>query len=121
LRGRFTGVVGVGKNDHVARVLRQIESAEAGRRKRRPGGISCRNHRRKARLNALANHEQVARSGEPHRSTPARPQHHLLRGDGRFADAVASKEGAMDGDGCSVHSLCHERDHRWPVIAGRML
>ncbi len=27
----------------------------------------------------------------------------------------------MDGDSRSVHSLCHERDHRWPVIAGRML
>ena len=105
LRRRFAGVVGVRQYHHVAHVLGEIESTEARRRKSCPGGMSCRDHRRKACLNALANQEQIARPAEPHRSTPARPQHHLLRVDGCLADAVASKESAMNGDRRFVHAL----------------
>ena len=116
-RRRFAGVVAIGEHDHVAHIARQIESAQSGSRKRRPGRISGRLHGGEAGFDALADHQHIAGRGEPHGAAAAWTEHHLLRIDRRLAPPITGKEGAMDGKRRLVSAACHKRHHRRPDAA----
>ena len=99
----------------------QIEGAQPGGRERRPGRMAGRQHGGEAGLDAFADHQHVAGLGEPHGAATARAEHHLLRIDRRLAGAVAGEEGAVDRQRRAVGAARHQRDHRRPDAARRML
>ena len=81
-RRRLAGFVAIGEHDHVADVVRQIESPKPRCRKRRPCRVAGRLHGGEAGLDALADHQHVAGSAQAARhrrgmdrasSSPARP------------------------------------------------
>ena len=61
--------------------------------------MAARQHCGEGGLDALTDHQHVARIGEAHRAATAGTEHHLLRIDGRFPGAIAGNEGAMDAMG----------------------
>ena len=84
-RRRLAGFVAIGQHDHVADVLRQIEAAQPGGRKRGPGGMAARQHGGEAGLDTFADHQHVPWLGEAHRTATAGAEHHLLRRDRRLS------------------------------------
>ena len=100
--------------------LRQIESAQPGGRKRRPGRMSGRLHGGEAGLDTFPDHQHVARIGEAHRAATAGAEHHLLRIDRRLPAAIAGEEGAVNRERRSVCAVRHQRHHRRPDAARGM-
>ena len=113
-------------------------------RQRSPGRMAGRLHGGEAGLDAFADHQHAAgralcrrapggirvRSvcsaratevAKAHNSTTARPKHHLLRVDRSFAAAITGKEGAVDCQRRCIHAVRHQRHHRRPDIARRVL
>ena len=102
---------------------RKIERAQSRGRQRRPGRMAGRLHGGEAGLDAFADHQHSAGAGvgEAHNSTTARPKHHLLRVDRSFAAAITGKEGAVNCQRRCIHAVRHQRHHRRPDVARRVL
>jgi hypothetical protein len=84
-RRRLAWVISIGKHDHLAHLVRQLEGAQPGGGEGRPSWLAGRHHGGKAGLDAFADHQHVAQRGEPHRAATATAKHHLLRIDRRLA------------------------------------
>jgi hypothetical protein len=119
-RRHLARIVAIGEDNHVACSIRQIEGAQPRGGECRPGRIAGGQQGGEAAFDAFADHEHVARRGEPHRAATAWAEHHLLRIDWRLAGAVVGKEGAVDCKRCVVLPARHQRDHRRPDTATRM-
>ena len=78
-------------------------------------------HGRKAGLHAFSDHQHVTRLGKADGTATTRAEHHLLWIDGRFAAAILGEKSAMNSDGRSVDALRHQRHHRRPDCARRVL
>lgn len=78
-------------------------------------------HGREARLDAFADHQHFARFGEAHHAAATRPEHHLRGIDWRLADAVAGKEGAVNGDRFRISAARYEHHQCGPDAARRVL
>ena len=78
-------------------------------------------HGGEAGLDPFADHQHVAGFGKAHRAATARPEHHLRRIDRRFAAAVAGEEGAVDRERRHRFAVHHQRHHRRPDAARRVL
>src|SRR5262249_23706724 len=103
-----------------AHVVRQIESAQPGSRKRRPGGMASCQHGGETGLDAFPNQEYVPRIGETHGAATARAEHHFLRIDRRLSRTITGKEGAMESEWVIVEAARYQRDHHRPNAARRM-
>jgi len=117
---RLPGFVTIGQHDHVAHVVRQIESAQPGSRKRRPGGMPSCQHGGETGLDAFPNQEHVARIGETDGAATARAEHHFLRIDRRLSRTITGEEGAMNREWGIAEAARYQRDHPRPNAARRM-
>lgn len=102
-------------------LVRWFERARARGGKRRPARKSGRLHCGEAGLDVLAPPLARRRPALSCTAAAARTEHHFLRLDRRLAVAVAGKEGAVDRQRRDVSAASHQRDHRGPCAARRML
>src|SRR4029453_11763713 len=87
-RSRLAGGVAISEHDHIAHIFRKTETPESGSRERRPRRISGRLHGGDAGLDALTDHQHIARVGEAHCTAAAWTEHHPLRLDRRLAPTI---------------------------------
>ena len=112
--------IGIGEDDDVADVLREVQRPETSRRERGPHRTSGGLHDGQAGFDALADQHNIRGRGQAHRPTAAGAEHHPLWGDGRLGPAVSRHERAVNANRVIVTPARHERDHARPDPARGM-